>query len=138
MSLQTKEMPKANPGTRVGAIMDMGEHGVRFFGYGVYEGNFELPENVGQNIGIPSVKEFLSFIKEENPDWIKGLSDSDLEKQIQLLRSNPRIRLDNGKTVWGCECWWGPEEAVKEKISGCNIINVDIEEERLNYEEEKP
>ncbi len=20
---------------------------------------------------------------------------------------NPFIRLDNGKTVWGCECWWG-------------------------------
>lgn len=23
---------------------------------------------------------------------------------------NPKIELDNGKTVWGIECWWGPED----------------------------
>ena len=23
---------------------------------------------------------------------------------------NPKIVLDNGKVVWGCECWWGAED----------------------------
>jgi hypothetical protein len=31
-------------------------------------------------------------------------------------QKNPRIDLDNGKTVWGCESWWGPCEAVRKKI----------------------
>ncbi len=29
---------------------------------------------------------------------------------------NPRIRLDNGDIVWGCECWWGGEKKFKEYI----------------------
>ena len=30
-------------------------------------------------------------------------------------QENPRIKLDNGDIVWGCECWWGPEEEFKKK-----------------------
>ena len=22
--------------------------------------------------------------------------------------TNPRIRLEDGSVIWGCECWWGP------------------------------
>lgn len=29
---------------------------------------------------------------------------------------NPKIILDSGKVVWGCECWWGPVDAVKDKF----------------------
>ena len=29
---------------------------------------------------------------------------------------NPRIDLDSGDTVWGCESWWGPEEEVKQRF----------------------
>lgn len=31
--------------------------------------------------------------------------------------SNPRILLDNGKTIWGIECWWeeyNPKKSMKE------------------------
>lgn len=30
---------------------------------------------------------------------------------------NPRIKLDDGSTVWGMECWWGPEDKMREAIS---------------------
>jgi hypothetical protein len=29
---------------------------------------------------------------------------------------NPCIELDNGKTVWGFQCWWGPEDKVLPKM----------------------
>jgi len=28
---------------------------------------------------------------------------------------NPRIDLDSGQTVWGCECWWGPVDELRSK-----------------------
>lgn len=30
---------------------------------------------------------------------------------------NPCIKLDNGDTVWGFQCWWGPEERIKREIA---------------------
>ena len=37
---------------------------------------------------------------------------------------NPKIQLDDGGVVWGQECWWGDEEAVKRVIGGREIIAV--------------
>ena len=37
---------------------------------------------------------------------------------------NPTIKLDNGKIVYGYECWWGPEEKVKEMIGGRKVTDV--------------
>ena len=38
---------------------------------------------------------------------------------------NPRLKLDNGATAWGYECWWGPEEAfLKGKASDIEVILV--------------
>lgn len=50
-------------------------------------------------------------------------------------QDNPRIKLDNGKTVWGCECWWGGEARIKSEIekyrnAGWEIQVIDIEEAR--------
>lgn len=45
---------------------------------------------------------------------------------------NPRIKLDDGKTVWGCECWWGPEEQFKSNLAEYEIKIVDIDEARKN------
>jgi len=28
---------------------------------------------------------------------------------------NPKIVLDSGEVVWGCQCWWGCEEAFNQK-----------------------
>lgn len=41
-----------------------------------------------------------------------------------INRLNPKIQLDNGKQVWGCECWWGPEAQVMESIVGLAITDV--------------
>ena len=43
---------------------------------------------------------------------------------------NPRIDLDNGKTVWGCQCWWAPEEKMKAYIDEFeNVEEVSIDTE---------
>lgn len=44
---------------------------------------------------------------------------------------NPKIQLDSGKEVFGCECWWGPELSVKERLSKYDkIIEIDIDDAR--------
>ena len=41
---------------------------------------------------------------------------------------NPKIILDNGNVIWGCECWWGNADRVeKEIIKDRNIIVVGSE-----------
>jgi len=30
---------------------------------------------------------------------------------------NPKIKLDDGQIVWGCECWFGAESAAEKYIS---------------------
>ncbi len=49
-------------------------------------------------------------------------------------RENPCIKLDSGKLVFGCECWWGPEDKIKEMVGKFhNVIDVDIDEARREY-----
>ena len=47
-------------------------------------------------------------------------------------QDNPRIDLDSGKTVWGCECWWGEEKAVRNRfpLDHWTWKDVDIDEVR--------
>lgn len=33
-----------------------------------------------------------------------------------MISTNPRIDLDNGDSVWGFECWWGPVDKVRAKV----------------------
>lgn len=35
--------------------------------------------------------------------------DTDCVSNPAVRPSNPKIILDDGEVVWGCECWWGPE-----------------------------
>ncbi len=93
-----------NKGDRVGAIQKADEktETVWFFGYGTYEGDEIPPENVK----------------------LFGIS------LFELGLKNPKIILDSGKIVWGCECWWGGEETVKKSIGDRNVIIVDPDEAR--------
>lgn len=48
---------------------------------------------------------------------------------------NPKIVLDNGDTVWGCECWWGGEKAIAKRLddyrkAGYTITTVSIHDAR--------
>ena len=42
----------------------------------------------------------------------------------------PKIALDNGKTVYGCECWWSTQERVENMIGARTIVMVDIDQLR--------
>jgi len=55
-----------------------------------------------------------------------------------MERANPKIKLDSGLVVWGCECWWGPEEKIKAQIAhyeedGWTVKNVNIDEVRAAH-----
>lgn len=40
---------------------------------------------------------------------------------------NPCIKLDSGKTVYGCECWWGDEAAIKIEVAAFErVVQVDL------------
>ncbi len=44
---------------------------------------------------------------------------------------NPRIKLDSGQVVWGCECWWGAEDKIKRVVEESPAVEeVDIEVHR--------
>jgi hypothetical protein len=89
-------------GTRVGAILKSDQQTVHLLGYGTYDGD-EIPGPEAQGFG-------------------KAIREAQ--------QTNPKITLDNGKTVWGCECWWGPEEKIKNSIGTRQIIETDIDEAR--------
>lgn len=99
------------PGDRVGAIVCATKETktVEFAGYGIYKGDEIPPEGI----------EFMG---------------QDLHK---LERPNPRLDMDNGKTVWGCQVWWGTEIAVKKQIvrfekSGYTVTDPKEEEKDSN------
>lgn len=48
---------------------------------------------------------------------------------------NPKIALDSGGVVWGCECWWKPldEDGLAEFAQGREVIMVDAP----HYEQEE-
>lgn len=43
---------------------------------------------------------------------------------------NPKIVLDNGDVVWGCECWWGPEERYEQMVAGRQVVERSMPELR--------
>lgn len=50
----------------------------------------------------------------------------------------PKIKLDNGDIIYGCECYWGPEESFLEyraKLDPQNITLVTIAEYRQEAEQ---
>lgn len=55
--------------------------------------------------------------KEPNGGWMK---DTGIK--------NPCIKLDNGKYVWGFQCWWGETDSImkkyKERIKETIIVDV--------------
>lgn len=96
-------------GIRVGAMRSADKEKVYMFGWGVYEGDFV-------------------------PDEAAGFG---AEMAREAGRTNPRIRLDDGTVVYGCECWWGPVADVEASIQGREVVTVSIEEARAMWHAEK-
>lgn len=95
---------------RVGAFLSADKNTVKFLGFGVYEGEF---------VPIEAVGVFAEALREYGA-------------------TNPRIRLDNGDVVYGCECWWEGESEVQKRLTrwkeiGCNIVTVSIDDVRAEY-----
>lgn len=45
---------------------------------------------------------------------------------FNLGHPNPKLVMDDGTVVWGCECWWGDEDAVKKRFAGLKVVPVDM------------
>jgi hypothetical protein len=76
-------------GIRVGAISHSEKETVYLYGWGTYEGDHVPPKGTAGPFGLDA--------SEVGP--------------------NPKIKLDSGDVVWGCQCWWGPEDQIKAKIA---------------------
>lgn len=92
-------MSKPVAGIRVGAAASKGEGVIYLLGYGVYVGD-EVPPDEG---------------------------DGSLTGMLHDLgKTNPKIVLDNGDVVWGCECWWGSEIEMQVMIKAENLAVIDL------------
>lgn len=80
----------AKVGDRIGAVISASAEtkSVEFAGYGVYIGDEIPPEGI-QFMGL------------------------DLH---EMKRENPRLDLDNGQVIWGCQCWWGDLDTVAKQL----------------------
>lgn len=101
-------------GTRVLAISHSDKSKAYVFGYGTYEGD-KAPKD---------------YPIDQQPAGMIG------RFIVQEGRENPCIKLDNGKYVWGCECWWGPAEGAEEHLEGLEIKEIDIQETRKEWMKE--
>jgi hypothetical protein len=95
-------------GERVLALMDASGDTARVFGYGTYMGD-EVPIGAAGCFG---------------------------PEMAAANMTNPKIMLDNGKVVWGCECWWGPEVEMGRYLAGRTVVEVDIDAVRKQEGEE--
>ena len=47
---------------------------------------------------------------------------------FNIGRPNPKIQLDTGEVVWGCECWWATEDIIERVLKkNKEVVNVTIE-----------
>ena len=92
-------MPSAKVGERVYAIRNSDEETIYAYGPGVYAGLQKPPVGTRTCFGV---------IDEDWPETYV----------------NPRIDLDNGGVVWGCQCWWGPEDEVSRSFGDRKVVIV--------------
>jgi len=83
---------KYKKGDRIGAILSVDDEKkvIELCGYGVFDG-YEIPPRDE---------------KKELENWL-------YEAVVKNKVENPKLKLDDGRIVWGCECWWGDEDTVK-------------------------
>lgn len=87
---------------------------------------------VGAILGSDGKKvEFLGYGVYEG-DFVPA---KEINPVLNIGLPNPRIKLDSGKVVWGCECWWGPEDRIKASLDGKTVVNVDIDDARKAYQQ---
>lgn len=109
-------------GDRVGAMASAGARAVCMFGYGVYEGDHVRPDEAPGVFGtIAEIKESAVEVYGPEKQWTESQ-----RRAFDRLVANPRIRLDNGDVVWGCQCWWGPEAEIRKTIGDRPVAIVPV------------
>lgn len=96
-------MADENLGYRVVAMRDGdGENKIAYiYGEGTYVGRLRPPNGT---------KTMLGPVDDSFPkDW-----------------RNPCIVLDDGRVVWGCQCWWGPVEKMRKRFGDYTWETVDV------------
>lgn len=71
-----------------------------------------------ETITLAKVKDLVAQRKKdlaERLHWSEHQLLTWLSENSSML-CNPKILLDDGRTVWGFECWWGPEDKTKKRI----------------------
>lgn len=104
-------MSKTPVGSRVGAILSSDGTTAHLLGFGVYDGHHEPPFGP---MGMP---------KDEYEALLTQMKDAG-QVPADYVHTNPRITLDDGRIVWGAQCWWGPEDAVRKMIDGLQIVHA--------------
>ena len=50
--------------------------------------------------------------------------DEQVTELLTGMDLNPRLDLDGGGTVWGCECWWMPEAEFDKRYADHVVVQV--------------
>jgi hypothetical protein len=131
-------MSEHDVGSRVVAIAKADNETISIYGYGIYEGDFQHPY-----LEPPDSDQVIEMLKRSGfaQEDIDKLQPEDIQQMIKgftsVMGKNPRIKLDNGKIVWGCECWWGPVEWFEGNfIQGREVQEIDIDADRAKYDKE--
>ena len=96
-------MNEPKPGMRVGAFHSCSDSVLLLLGYGVYEGEETPPMDI--------------LMPEVGQPALVGLR-------------LPKLALDDGTVLWGCEVWWETESYVKELEPGRLVVHPKIEDIR--------
>jgi len=109
----------AKEGDRVLAISHADADVLYVFGQGVYMGDMSPKDFSKENQPVGQLAEIMM----EVPEY-----------------TNPCIKLDDGKIIWGCECWWGPldDNGIQRELEAfTETRKVDIHEQRSKYRSEE-
>lgn len=101
-------MAKPTVGSRVAAVVSANQTQINFLGYGRYAGDFIPPADA---VGFGSMLH-------------------------QMCVPNPKIILDSGEEVFGCECWWSSAEAFDANIKGRELVHVTVKQLRESKQEQ--
>ncbi|MFF1469107.1 hypothetical protein [Streptomyces mirabilis] len=72
--------------------------------------------------------EILAKAREHREAEMAKPMEERVAKLLRAVVSNPRIDLDNGTTVWGFQCWWGPEDGFEKWVGDRELIEVPAPE----------
>lgn len=102
---------------KVGVFLD--NAGKTFIGWGYYIGDHIRPKGIGRNL-----------------DWLYRNLNMSAEEKTQLQNQpNPKIVLENGKIIWGCECFWMDRELTEKILAarGEQIKRATVEQMRGEF-----